>query len=182
MVVTSEYLLLATPRTGSRALAKAVMTWDSTAIEIAAHHPKPDMVLKYWNGSKPFYTIIRDPAEQVLSWYYHVKDFTISPTQFAQTYSNGWLFGNVWGDEVRGKQARACGLNIYEETLGVPVQKFLYKDGLHSALETLGLLGKQAPVIGDSRVDRTLLTDDFRSVVYNRFPKDVDLFLSCSSI
>ena len=69
LVIPNKLILLATPRTGSRALEACFKEGRKTK----EHHVHPDDVASLLKVECPKYTVCRNPYQQVLSWYWHVE-------------------------------------------------------------------------------------------------------------
>jgi hypothetical protein len=138
---------------------------DLNPVRTKYHHPKPKEVVAAWDGRKPFYSVIRNPYNQVLSWFYHAKkggdesDFL----EFVSSYNNGWLFEGL--------------LNIYESVPGIEIQYLVYEDGLDVALDKMGLANVKTSLVGATYPNYNLLTDKAKEVIVQRFSRDVDLYL-----
>jgi hypothetical protein len=113
----------------------------------------------------PVYTIIRNPYDQLLSWYYHAyKPQGRSFLDFIETYSNGrYLYKSR--------------LNIYRE---VVTRHFVFERGLQRAMDDMGFpdimvgwTGKTEPV-----PDKSLYLDDeaVQKAIQSRFAADIELY------
>lgn len=188
LIVPEKFILLATPRTGSRGLEKTFIggistQWDSNGEprprEERAHHVHPDDVdevaEKFVPGSSklPKYTICRNPVSQLRSWYHHVNvNHTDRPPSlsefvtFIKEADIAWYFTPT--------------LNPYQY-IATEILPYM-RDGAISAStisqKTGALIKTEPPVIGASvGLSTTWLTEPkVIEAVNGRFKRDVDLF------
>ena len=93
VILPSGLTFVATPRTGSRAISEALLSKHKDAISDYPqnHHMWPESVPKDY----PIYTVIRNPADQMVSWWHHVDVRHSSKRtilEFAQEYNNIMFF------------------------------------------------------------------------------------------
>jgi len=88
VIIPNKFIFTATPRTGSRAISEALLRKYPEALSDypSKHHDHPTTNLEL-----PVYTVIRNPLDQLLSWWAHVDIRAGSPRrplQFAEEYEN----------------------------------------------------------------------------------------------
>jgi hypothetical protein len=173
LIIPEKVIILATPRTGSRALEAAF----SKGVKTKEHHVHPEDIAaeaeKLVPGSSklPKYTICRNPYLQTLSWYWHAVARHEDPStngllKFIKDQHISWYFDqrlnpyHVVADKILpyDQDARATALAIYRAT-GAPVKK-------------------QVPLIGQSvGLQTTLLSDKaVLKAIEKRFPDDIELY------
>jgi len=174
LIIPDRVIILATPRTGSRALEAAF----SGGTKTKEHHVHPEDVLaeaeRLVPGSSnlPKYTVCRNPYQQTLSWFYHAvlrhepqADITGLLSFIKETHIS-WYFDqrlnpyHAVADKILpyDRDARATALAIYRAT-GAKAKK-------------------QVPLIGQSTGldDAWLNSKDVLKAIEKRFPKDIELY------
>jgi hypothetical protein len=168
VIVTDNFILLATPRTASRTLEACVMqVADIHPTKTDKHHTKAAEVLATISRRPevPVYTMLRNPLTQVVSWWKHAQK-PVDIETFIKKYRNGWLFNGR--------------LNIYEGQFckdTVQIKHMLFEDGVPAALEVLGLSLYDIDIPHIGKTDESTPAFD-ESLVYARFPKDIELYNS----
>ncbi len=163
MIVFPErkIVLLATPRTGSRAIKEAVLEEAERRGEAFSvsklHHPFPHEVPGYGYEK---WTIIRDPLDQLKSWITHADKWD-DPTDFIKTYKTRYFF-------YEG------GMNIYSKLVD---RYFVYEDQAHKEIwESLGYKPKDIPIVGRTDSRARTLTEYQEALAQKRFYNDFKLY------
>lgn len=184
VVIPGRGIFLCTPRTGSRAIANALKTFDGVK-ESREHHVHPEDVrstLKqmdpsgaleeaYGSGELPCITVIRNPYYQTLSWFGRAvlrhephKETVEEFSKFLRTRSVGWYFHDT--------------LNPYAGM--AELVKFRPKDLQRTMEEITSWAGlpstKLERVGGGSSPSPELLNETTKELIRSRFPKDVELY------
>lgn len=178
VIIPNKFIYLATPRTGSRAIAAALMSIRE-ARETPEHHIHPQDIDKNANyllpGSEelPTITVIRDPYEQVLSVFHHVftrhltgRDATEADLlRFIKEAKVAWWFA----DRLYPYHAVADVTFQYQPHLQHTMNEIAYEMGLYPC-----------PVVGMVGVTKNrqthLLTSPVKEKIDERFPDDVQLY------
>ena len=157
IIVPGKLIYLFTPKTGSRATERAFLEHVPEALISNAHHDHPDMIP---NLGIPVYATIRNPYDQVLSWYWGPwrRSHTIEEFLRRSPPSRNWI------------QKR---LNCYDEYVD---GYFLYEDGLEQIFRTLGYGNVRIDRVGVSGADKSLLTEDVCLLIDELLPYDVALY------
>lgn len=168
MIVLPEQrvIVVATPRTASRAVNKAIeMAKPGGLVKTRQHHDWPHEVERAAkNGGYEVWTMIREPISQLKSWISHCG-YWHDPTDFIQTYKSRYFF-------YQG------GMNIYNKEA---TRFFIYEqDGMRKMLEELGLMRDDndvyIPVVGETGSKERNLTPTQVDLAKQRFDKDFRLY------
>lgn len=177
LVIPDHAIILATPRTGSRALESAFEGLKP----YREHHVHPEDIeercekLSKGSSKLPKFTVCRNPYLQVLSWYYHAdaKHDPEKPTitgllRFIKERNISWYFSSR--------------LNPYHgEVKDLKILRY-DRDALANALVISRLTGaeiKNPPrLIGQSvGFDDSLLNNrEVLKAIEERFPEDIKLY------
>jgi len=179
IVVPNKFIFLATPRTGSQAIAAALRQVPGS-VESKIHHVEPEQIdntaeeLAPGSSTLPRYTIARDPYTQMVSWYYHfyLRNTENVPQeesfiQFVTERQIHWLFGDR--------------LNPYHEAAD---EVFLYEPDLQFVVQEMCDLADvfPAPVVIPKDVSPpgigVVLTPASREAINVRYPRDVEYYYS----
>lgn len=174
LIIPEKAIILATPRTGSRALEAAF----KKGVKTKEHHVHPEdvereaEVLVPGSSKLPKYTVCRNPYQQTLSWFYHAvlrHDPMASTTgllSFIKDTHISWYFDrrlnpyHMVADRILryDRDGRATALAIYRQT-GAEVKK-------------------SVPLIGQSTgLDDTWLNNKaVLKAIEERFPEDIELY------
>lgn len=178
MVVIPDHLIfLATPRTGSRAIAAALMTVRG-AKEHKEHHVHPDDVessaesLIEGSSGLPRISVIRDPYEQVLSVFNHALTRHITGRavteedllRFVDEAHLSW-----WFDKELYPYKHVADSYLYEPHLQHTMNKIAYHRGLYPC-PVVPLVGKT-----ENRHEH-VLTELTRERINERFKDDVEFY------
>lgn len=190
LIVPDKFVLLATPRTGSRALAKALQEIYPEA-KRTFFHPHPDdcagLIAKCTSATLPFVAVLRNPYDQALSMFYACHQY--NDNRSAESFKRA----------VQEKLPRRVGrpegfkpfpneyLNPYSFYPATSkVDLFEYNADLRQVLDSI--LSKYDPEsrnplneyvvheVGVSNVDTTLLTASIRKEIERCYPDDIALW------
>jgi hypothetical protein len=157
IIVPDKFTYVFTPRTGSRATERAFLDHVPGAYRPSNyHHDHPDDLPQ----GLPVYATIRNPYDQVLSWYapWEKQGFTVVEFLHRSPPGRRWI------------QKR---LNVYDEYVDA---YFIYEDGIEQIFKTLGYGIVSVPKVGTSGVDKTRLTQEARELIDEIFEYDVKLY------
>lgn len=163
VILPSGLTFVATPRTGSRAISEALLRKHEDAISDYPqdHHMWPESVPQDYT----IYTVIRNPVDQMISWWNHVDVRAKSKrrvVQFAKEYSNVMFL------PADGKYR----LNIYGEIADIFMP---YDSKLQIVAKTLKLDDLQ--VVGKSKVKVTKAERiELSNYLNHAFAPDVELW------
>lgn len=169
VIVPDKFVFLATPRTASRAITEALLKKYPNAISEYPrnhHDPAPD------TNELPVYTVIRNPYDQLLSWYSHVvmkrdPKNRQSVFEFASTYENPMFFPkyNKYRLNIHAEQADK--FIPYTSTLNKIAYFFELKD-----LERVGSKNTYKPTDREER--------DLWRILDRHFASDLKLWVNRS--
>lgn len=173
LIVPDRFVLLATPRTGSRALEQAF-----EGIKSKDHHVHPEDLeetcetLLEGSSKLPKYTVTRNPYQHALSWYWHAEarhSTTPSVTgmcQFLKDRHISWYFSN----RLNPYHAVADRILRYESNGDVTA--------LAISLETGATIQKNTPRIGQraTSLDFLLSSREVLKAIEARFPEDIEFY------
>lgn len=179
LIVPERFILLATPRTGSRALEQTFIGGISTHGDAGGeHHVHPedvnDVAEKLVPGSStlPKYTVCRNPVDHLRSWYHHArKDSpkTLSGfVTFIKEADISWYFTPT----LNPYQWVADEIFPYERNGRITAYRISHRTG--------AILKTEVPVIGASTglQDTWLQSGEVLQAVNERFQNDVYLYRS----
>lgn len=166
MLITPDYIFLFNPRTGSRALKKALCSVEKDYTVTNRHHASPKAVREAAKEHtfRFVYAVVRNPADQMASWYQHVstskfKDFE----DFCENYSNGYMLSNR--------------LNIFENVPDIDIEYFCFDIGLEEIVRRTTNRRVQVEHIGKSKKSPPeIITPRSLQIIQSRFPEDVELY------
>ena len=170
IVIPNKFTFVATPRTGSRAISEALIRKYPDAITEYPndHHAAPDSV----PTDLPIYTVLRNPLDQLLSWWAHVDlrhNSWRGPIDFALEYENVMYLPKY--DKFR--------LNIYGDVATVFMP---YDRGLRRVADALDL--RDIETVGKS--DLPHISQDeiltLQRVLDNHFKYDMALWGTYHSV
>ena len=133
------------PRTGSRAMEQAFLDHIQGAQDVGRHHGLTA-------GPEPLYATLRDPATQVMSYWWHLRGMYPSLEQYIANKSRPRL--NLFADQV--------------------TRYFIYEDGLEGIFEQLGYPGIQAKRIGGHNPPVPI--PEVAGMIRESFPEDWILY------
>lgn len=166
MLITPDYIFLFNPRTGSRALKKALCSVEKDYTVTNRHHASPKQVREACKQFtfRPVYAVVRNPADQMASWYQHVSTSQFkSFDEFCEKYSNGYLLSNR--------------LNIFENVPDIDIEYFCFDIGLAEIVRRMTSRRVQMEHIGKSKKSPSeIITPRSLQIIEQRFPKDVELY------
>jgi len=185
IVVKNKFIFLCTPRTGSRAIVNALQTLPD-AYESREHHVHPEDVketaekLSKGSSTLPMFTILREPYEQVLSWFGHVvlrhepkkctaEDFA----DFIRTKSIGWYFHDKLNPYLLDLEGVRCEIFLkrhLERTLAGMFGK------VNGALGTALITPRLTKMGGAFSPPLNLLNETTTHLIRERFPEDIRLW------
>jgi hypothetical protein len=169
MLITPDYIFLFNPRTGSRALKKALCSVEKDYTLSNKHHAPPKEVREACKEHtfRYVYAVVRNPADQMASWYQHAGGDTSRRFKnfedFCEGYSNGYLLGNR--------------LNIFENVPDINIEYFCYDIGLEEIVRRMTSRRVQVEHIGKSKKrNEYIITPRSLEIIQQRFPEDVQLY------
>lgn len=181
LIVPERFVLLATPRTGSRALEQTFIGGISTHGDAGGeHHVHPedvnDVAEKIAPGASklPKYTVCRNPVDHLRSWYHHVNrntPVTLSGfLTFIREADISWYFT----PSLNPYQTVADEIFPYERNGIITAYRISHRTGASIIPKT------EAPVIGASTGlnDTWLENAEVRQAVNERFQDDMYLYRS----
>jgi hypothetical protein len=155
-----KVIVVATPRTGSRAVKEAIMHGSSHASATKYHHPMPHEVRKVMERDNySVWTMIREPLSQLKSWISHAQRWD-DPMDFIKNYDSKYFFTNG-------------GMNIYNQEVD---RYFLYEDNGHQRMIDELWIEEEVPVIGATGSEKRELTEEQEKAARNRFAFDFKLY------
>lgn len=172
--VPDKFMLVATPRTGSRSLKEMIRLSFGESRETEQHHPHPEDLKEEFPrelDELPVYSLLRNPYEQTLSWFHHVvvrhspeKETPEEFIRFITTGSISWFFQDY--------------LNPY---FSLVTRLLLFDDGhLHNFERMAGREYEgQELIIGQStmnQLDDEMITPRAKQLIEQRFEQDVYLW------
>ena len=156
-------IVVATPRTGSRAIRQALHNANVPNMTITrVHHEFPHEVEAIRNIGYPYevWTMIREPVSHLKSWISYTGRWN-DALEFIKTYRGRYFF-------YEG------GMNIYNKIVD---RTFLFEDNGHQAmLDALKIEHGQIPVIGKTDSTKHGLSEKQIEVAKQRFAKDFELY------
>lgn len=180
IIVPGEYILLATPRTGSRALVDAFLAADVGAVVGYGHHTWPDEYSEYQRTIPrrlDTYTMLREPFAQWVSWYTHSRMYkTMDFLTFTKTWTNQFINDDAAKYPEEGLRSS---MNIYKDMVD---EFFLYEDGLDAVVSSLTGNGNiLIPKLGGTQAhkvdaDQLWSIPEVPSAFITRFKQDVVLY------
>jgi hypothetical protein len=156
-------IVVATPRTGSRAIKEAILSGDSHASATKYHHPMPDEVRKVMERDDyAVWTMIREPLSQLKSWISHNERWKDSNTilDFIKNYDSKYFFRNG-------------GMNIYNQEVD---RYFIFEQGGHQKMLDELWINEKVPVIGATGSAQRELTEAQENAARSRFAFDFKLY------
>jgi hypothetical protein len=178
ILVPDKFVFLATPRTASRTYVEMIRGTFDESVESDDHHIHPEDLFTDFPEARdlPRYTIIREPYDQVLSWFHHAivrhereAERPDRLLDFIRTASISWFFSTT--------------LNPYDEVAELlPFQRGVLRNYETMAQKTYHK--KRAPIVGlRPRVlsNAKMLTDEVIKAIDERFPKDIELWKDLTS-
>lgn len=166
VIVPDKFTFVATPRTGSRALAEALIKQypQSVTDYPRDHHTDVSMV----PADYPIYTVIREPVSHLISWYYHVdarhKNNKRSFDSFVKEYDSPQYFCRY----------NKYILNPYAE---IADNLFVYERGLQLAANAMGI-EHTIEVVGKSNMSPIKIDTGTMDYVRQAFAEDFALYES----
>lgn len=155
-------IVVATPRTGSRAMDAAIIAQEKRYSITKQHHDFPHEISKVVEGTGyEVWTLIREPISQLKSWISHCQ-FWNDPTEFIETYHSRYFM-------YEG------GMNIYNQ---IADRYFVYENGgIFRMLEALGLRRDGVvEVIGETGSKDKELSPKQVGLALKRFVQDFELY------
>ena len=161
VIIPDQCIFVFTPKTGSRALERALLDHVPGAYlhNDKVHHADPATIP---NNGLPVHAVLRSPYRQALSWFWPWRDRHETIRDFLR-------------DAPPGRPWMRKRLNVYD---GFVDKYHLYEMGLTRILWNLGAGDVEIPKIGVSGVDLKYLTADAMDAVDEYFPEDVKLYES----
>jgi hypothetical protein len=186
LIVPGKFIFLATPRTGSRTIVKALKFRFPEALETKEHHVHPEDVratekellsgtsTKAKTAPLPMCTVLRDPYRQSLSWYYLLRKEPPerSEENFAdclKTCGASWYFYDRLYPYSHDPSADVTNV-MYEEDLMKTYNRIMSIFGLKPEF------GKEFPEIGRTHPSLELLTPRTRGLINERFKTDISVY------
>jgi hypothetical protein len=178
ILVPQKFVFLATPRTASRTLKEMIRTTHDETKESREHHIHPEDIFRDFPEARdiPRYALIREPYDQVLSWFHHaiVRHDRAAETagqfkHFIRTGAFSWYFHDT--------------LNPYNEVAELlPYQRGVLK--AYEYMATKPYHKKKAPVVGlrpRTLSNAKMLNEENRALIEERFPRDIELWNALTS-
>ena len=159
MLIHKDWLFVANPRTASRSVEQMLVTMLGDAVRITdVHHPKTNHPA--FKRGLPTYGIVRDPLDQLVSWYHHMglDDFEA----FLKDDSPNWLLKRM---------------TIYA---GYMTHAFPLELGVTEIVNTI--VGNntanmyEEPYIGATGADKSLWTPALITYAQQKYAQDFELY------
>lgn len=168
LVIPNKLILLATPRTGSRALEACFKEGRKTK----EHHVHPEDIP---DVECPKYTICRNPYQQALSWYWHVElrhgtePSVTGLLKFLKDQNISWYFST----RLNPYHGKVKDLRIlrYDQDALATARVISQETGAK-------IVAEAPPRIGQRRgLDDSLLSNrEVLKAIEARFPEDIELY------
>jgi hypothetical protein len=164
-------IVVATPRTGSRALNEGITSAAKAAgdsvTQTKEHHTWPHVVLNLAESKGyEIWSLVREPYDHIQSWMGHMHC-----TSYPEI--------TTWLNEYSGRYFMyEGGMNIYRN---VVTRYFIYdQNGHQKMLSALGYEGEFPHIGGSHRVDYTF-SEEQKKIIRDRFFNDFELYeLECN--
>lgn len=172
-------VLLFTPRTGSRALAKMMLAYPSARETKDVHHVHPDAVDSYAisngaSGWEPRLAVIRNPYKQTASWFSHIvlrhdssKNTLTDYKNFLRTTEVPWYFVDR--------------LNVYATVPDVTLIPYSRNslttvEQIRTCFSLPKIEGIKSEQVGESRPVEFAEHPEAKELVAQRFKHDIELW------
>lgn len=158
-------IVVATPRTGSRAMNAAIIKAATEAgqkvTKTKLHHDFPHEVRKAIGEKYQVWTIIREPISQLKSWLSHSGCWCKTDEFIEEYHSRYFMYEG--------------GMNIYNQVVD---RYFIYEQGgIYKMLEALGFKRDgTVEVIGATGSEKHTLTEAQIEKARHRFIQDFELY------
>lgn len=180
ITLPGHFIFAATPRTGSRAISKALLTiegasrWkDDSGRDM--HHVHPEELAGKTNGL-PIYSVIRCPYDQTLSWFYHAivrHDPVMAYAERFHTFIREAYIGWFFNQRLNPYHEISTKIFLYQPELSGVVRSILRESGLDSQATQI----EEPETIGKSvSLDKKLIDSQARELVNERFKEDIRLY------
>ena len=177
LFVSSEYIYLRLPKTGSTALIRSIEKSPEFSLikSTAGWHPKVSRIVDYIGGRTVFY-IYRDPIERFLSGYFY---FAAKPHKMhgapIEDFYNGIILGQDIPSVEKFKKTREH-LNPYpwffDVTEGIKFKQIIYGKSMVEELKSMGVDFEFEP--SEYEIDR-FFTEEQKENIINYFGRAEDL-------
>lgn len=175
--VPNKLVFLTTPRCASRTISQALSEQaDAIAVGHTYHPPMETVRLAHQALSEPFWAIIRDPVQQILSYWWNAYGDPVmnilpdaqDPIPFDE-YIPRWKTGdrwprlNIYADFADNFYPMNAGIAGFFAAVGLPEVK------IDRPIDTIGETVKTA-------VEAPIITNHTISVMWDTFPDDMSLW------
>lgn len=171
ITLPGHFIFAATPRTGSQAIAKALMTLEG-AYASKDHHVHPEDI----PTGKIVYSVIRDPYDQTLSWFYHAVvqyDPVMAYAERFHTFIREAYIAWFFNQRLNPYHEISTKIFLYQPELSKVVRSMLRESGLDSQATQI----EEPETIGKSvSLDKKLIDSQARELVNERFKEDIRLY------
>lgn len=172
MVITPRYIYLATPRSASRTVTKALQ--DLGAVHEKPHHASLEVVeAAKLHHNLPTITLLRDPAHILLSFWWVLQAKNVS---FSEYITTG--FYGIFAPTLSALNGRKHPRRIYPYH-SVTDEYFPYAEGIPAFLVYLGYEDPFPFVsfgVREKRPDAGYITTKHRALIQKYFPEDVRIY------